>query len=329
MNTTTKPPVLENLIDPKNSKLNFTLFPKGIFAVGTHIPFSDTLASLFDKHIITESKDSVPVFMSGKIRTGGKRCDEDVESLEAVVLDYDKLSDDQLTKLTLKIKNISHIIYTTHRHQEKYGVARVRIIIILSRPVAKAEYKIVHKAITDEIKKELLISVDPSSNTPSQAYYLPSCPAARAVNKFITFNTGTTLDVNQALKNANFCQPKIKTTYAAIKWNDSNLKTILSKCSALNELYHRAIIGTHLGHIERRTLGQLLVSVSMPLDMAVAIYSRLEIFNPHRTLSNLKSIKSPPACKKVADNLELCTGCCENIKKIRGGSPIAFINKPA
>ncbi len=140
MDTTTEQKKSKLSIDPSVTKLAITLFPNGVKGVWRHIRYEYSLGELFNEHIITESKASVPVFIPGAIKAGGHRCTDDVEFLTALVLDYDGLSEDELKKITEYLKEISLNVFSTHRHQLVSGVLRVRIVIVLSRNVTAQEY---------------------------------------------------------------------------------------------------------------------------------------------------------------------------------------------
>jgi hypothetical protein len=328
MPTTKNTQNLNSLIDPRNEKVSVTIFKGGVTDVKNFSIYNGTLAKLFEKHVLTNDKNTIPVFVPGAIRTGGKRCDDDIELLNALVLDYDNLSDDQLQILRNHLKDLSLVIYTTHRHKVIPSISRIRIIILLSRKINKAEYRTIHKQVTEVISKQYSIFVDPSSRTPSQSYYLPSCPDYLQQHKFVIFQIGNVLDVELALRiSKKDGKPNIQ-TLTSVDWKNENLNIVLHNCVAVRELHRIITKDPESKHFQRRTMGQLLMAIKMPIEQSITFFSKYKNFKPEKTSYQLRSLKAAPSCKSIAADHNICNGNCNKIKSIGGGSPVAFITTP-
>jgi hypothetical protein len=169
-------------------------------------------------------------------------------------------------------------------------------------------------------------------NSDSRSFFDPvtnriKVPGELAINSFNLLDPWILDKKNQPLKIAQ----SSKITYSG---HLEDLFEISKKCSALNELLVRAknppIAKNGLDNRSRLRLAQIAKRVGISTDQIISLFSNQPNFNERICRSNINSLSNtmpPPSCKKIAADLGLCDGRCENITSIRSGSPIALLNK--
>ena len=112
-------------------------------------------------------------FIPATFKPGGKRVDNDVESITMLVLDFDagKIGiDDALATVSEYLA----VAYTSFSHSEE--CAKFRLIIFLSTPIPPDLYHAVWTAFVSLFPAG---AVDLSCSNLSRFYYLPACPNER------------------------------------------------------------------------------------------------------------------------------------------------------
>ena len=128
-------------------------------------------------------------------RPAGRRCDADVDKIYLFVGDLDNDRGPTVTQSFIgdRLAGLEYLAHTSYSHStlcEKW-----RVVISLKRPVTASEYPAVFASINNLLDGEL----DPKGKTPSQPYFLPSCPPD-AFDLYAYFHcTGDLLDPDQLL----------------------------------------------------------------------------------------------------------------------------------
>jgi len=114
-----------------------------------------------------------PAWVPGEFKPGGKRCDADLQKLYCFVGDIDNKPGQPQVSLDQgrqALNGYRHILHTTFGNSPDQ--LRYRFVVPFERPVTPAKYR----RIFDHFNGKFGGALDPKGKTPSQPYYLPSCP---------------------------------------------------------------------------------------------------------------------------------------------------------
>lgn len=110
-------------------------------------------------------------FVGGTLK-GGRRISTNVGWRQVITLDADFARADFLTLTDLVLGDCAYLIYSTHKHRP--GKMRVRLVIVLSRPVTPDEYQAIARRIAADIGIDLF---DDTTYQPQRLMYWPSTAA--------------------------------------------------------------------------------------------------------------------------------------------------------
>jgi hypothetical protein len=115
----------------------------------------------------------------------------DVEAVSLLVFDVDHATDDQIDEVRARIGAHRYLVHSTH--SDRPGDRFVRIIIALSRPIARAAWPSFWRAAQQSIAP----MADADCSDAARLYFLPRC--SRDAGYFVQVNEGSPLDVDALL----------------------------------------------------------------------------------------------------------------------------------
>lgn len=169
----------------------------------------DDLSETEKKGKITEhGKMSVGIFAPVTwSETTGARSKSKVQTVHAMVFDFDGLTDEQMQATLSAFNGICHVAYSSFSHKSpaKGGLCAFRIIVPFDEPVQASDY------ITDDRRgvwyaiEQMMPHLDESTKDPSRLWFKPSYRADREGTQFIQmsegpiFNTAALIDAGYAI----------------------------------------------------------------------------------------------------------------------------------
>lgn len=176
-NNITQISIFENAKDKHPSQVGFT---------------KPELVELLTRPDIRDKKDG-PAFSPAVFKEGTTRSNENVLSLNLIVLDVDGGNKEAVIKYCTENK-LSCIIYSTFSNAADCEC--FRIVFELSRPVLPHEWKAAWAAICHKTA----IQADAATRDLARIYYTHSCPASRESEKFVhVIDDGSPVDVDALL----------------------------------------------------------------------------------------------------------------------------------
>ena len=143
---------------------------------------------------IATRKEDVKMFTAAKFKDGSKRCSDNVEAYHALVLDYDEGV--HPLYFAEEYGEYEFCLYSSWNHRfdkannaVDMDILKFRVVLPLKAPVSAEEYK---QAIP--VLKKMFTDADPAGFSPSQAFFLPSCPRERKEHFFAKHNEGEPFD---------------------------------------------------------------------------------------------------------------------------------------
>jgi hypothetical protein len=281
-------------------------------------------------HQIVHTKESVALWNPTNFIDGGTRCINDVNLISLLMLDADHLTNDEAALLHKMLRCFAHVAYTSFNHCADPSEHRLRFAILLSRSVNVIEYQELWRGITPALR----VAIDPTSKNPSQPYYLPACPENRAHLAYINYNTGVRLNVDLALANRLIrSTPQTgalpKSNKAAWQARRSGALSEINKigefCPVVASILREIRESKTCKHLVRRDLARMMNALGIPEAEAVSLYAGQANYCEAKTRRQLQSLRYPPSCKKLAEDHRLCSGECENAKKVNAWSPIFLL----
>ncbi|MDF2873348.1 MAG: hypothetical protein K0R22_31 [Sporomusa sp.] len=137
-----------------------------------------------------ELKD-VGGFVGGTLK-GGRRNSTNTAWRHIITLDADFADPDFTTLVDLLLGNCAYAIYSTHKHRPTKP--RLRLVIVLSRPVTPDEYQAISRRIAADIGIDLF---DDTTYQPHRLMYWPSTSAD--ADFLFEYNDGPWLDPDKIL----------------------------------------------------------------------------------------------------------------------------------
>jgi len=124
----------------------------------------------FDKMIKSQQDELKDVggFVGGTLK-GGRRNSTNTAWRHIITLDADFADPDFTTLVDLLLGNCAYAIYSTHKHRP--AKPRLRLVIVLSRPVTPDEYQAISRRIAADIGIDLF---DDTTYQPHRLMYWPS-----------------------------------------------------------------------------------------------------------------------------------------------------------
>ena len=133
---------------------------------------------------ITEDKDTFAVVL-GKIPSGKSHLDSEVTSIEAIGLDLDGITWEQLEKLCERLNKYEYMLYSTYSHNPP-EVLKLRVIIPLLEPVSPSR----HERYWGTINNITGGLTDPQTKNVARLYYVHSCPKEKKDKVIFHHNKG-------------------------------------------------------------------------------------------------------------------------------------------
>lgn len=157
-------------------------------------PFGGPLERLFgDSHLVRPSKCG-PAFSMVLYKSGSTRAIENVCAVTGVALDFDGVTNVQMTELARRLNGLASVVYSTYRHRLTGSEDnRFRVVLPMSRRMSVSEYPEIWSAVNDRLGG----MADAKSKDPAHLFYLPSCPPERKVTAFIRYRDGEILNPDQ------------------------------------------------------------------------------------------------------------------------------------
>jgi P4 family phage/plasmid primase-like protien len=168
-------------------------------------PFEKSISGLLGRHEINELKEPCPGFALACFKEGGKRCKEDVVAMSGLILDFDKLTEQDAQRVLGSFEGLAHVVCSTFSHLEK-GPDHwcFRVFLACTRSMTPEEF---HR-LWDEIDRQQGHLADRSGRTTCQMFYFPRCPPTRADDALLVFADGAALDVDAFLETCPKSSPK-------------------------------------------------------------------------------------------------------------------------
>lgn len=123
---------------------------------------------------------------------GALRQRHHVEAVTMLAFDFEHMTDDQLAQAVASLGSLRSMVHATH--SDRPGDRCARVVIALSRPVTRDEWKILWRAGTLLLKRP----ADPTGGDVGRIYYMPSRPADSKTYYF-EVRDGRPLDVDALL----------------------------------------------------------------------------------------------------------------------------------
>ncbi len=139
-----------------------------------------------------EDKKMLPCWSLVQYKPGTRRSKHNVESVHALVLDYDSIAETHLGQVLASISGLRYWMHTTYSHKVKNppGVWSCRVIIPLTAPIYAQSWTALYKAIA----KKLPHPPDKACADPSRLFALP-CKDPDGTPAPIFYNEGALLDL--------------------------------------------------------------------------------------------------------------------------------------
>lgn len=155
-------------------------------------------ASSFDDLVLalerdrSASKDGA-AYICGPLAGDGRRCADNVQPVEYLAIDVDRIRADLFPALLVKIQHHNGVWW--HTHSSTPRAPRIRILVALSRPAQRAECIHIGAALAHDLELQFGedIRIDPSTFRPEQPVFVPP------VNASLERLMGEVLDVDALL----------------------------------------------------------------------------------------------------------------------------------
>jgi Virulence-associated protein E len=125
------------------------------------------------------------------IKDGGKRDNDDVETVNALALDLDHHTDADLAAALESVNGQAAVIHSTHSHAPPDGA--YRLVLSVSREMTPAEYRIIRQAVIETTG----LRADPQTKDLARLFALPD--VRTGVSPYFKVMTGAPLDVDGVL----------------------------------------------------------------------------------------------------------------------------------
>lgn len=185
-------------VDPRVFEIDVALFDRATDS--TPKPSRIELGELIGPHIKLQDKKQCPAFAPATFRDGGRRLDEDVEALTAVVLDFDGVTASEWQQILEAAEPFAYGTHSTYSHggtKNGRGDGCYRMILLLSRPLEPTEIKHVRLVIGDRLGH-----LDDWARTmnPSRIWFKPAAPPEKiAQAEGPSFHAGRLISVDEVL----------------------------------------------------------------------------------------------------------------------------------
>ncbi len=182
------------------------------------VHLSSVIASMLQVDDLSETVKKGKTTEHGKMSVGifapvtwsemsGARSKAKVETVHAMVFDFDALTDDQMSATLSAFDGICHIAYSSFSHKSpaKGGLCAFRVIVPFDEPVQAADY------ITDDRRgvwyaiEQMMPHLDESTKDPSRYWFKPSYRVDRDGTQFTRsasgpiFKTSALIDAGYAI----------------------------------------------------------------------------------------------------------------------------------
>jgi len=148
-------------------------------------------------------KFDVPIFCAVKwADKTGSRSITKVESVSAMVFDFDGLTDDQTAETLVAFEGLCHIAYTSYSNKAPYknDLHAFRVIVALDRPVLPEEYADQYKRGMWFALESIFPHLDQATKDPCRFWFMPSYRVDRESDYFAYAEDGAMLLVDQLLE---------------------------------------------------------------------------------------------------------------------------------
>lgn len=124
----------------------------------------------FLEHSLVENKQQAPLFSPVTwINTSDRCIKANVETVNAMVLDFDKINDDELATVLEQLQGLLYVGYSSFSHKTVEDKNCLRIILPVDRAMTQDEFTTVWK-----LMYRILPTMDKSCKDPSRRWFMPS-----------------------------------------------------------------------------------------------------------------------------------------------------------
>jgi len=186
----------------------------------------------------------------------GTRRDENVVSVNLLVLDLDHVRATDLRGILARLAPYQHLVHSTHSHRSPHDIA-LRAVLALTRPVLRAEWAVFYTAAV----RLLDVPHDRQASDPSRIYYLPRVSTEHAARYFRTEGAGVLLDVDEVLASSVAVAPPVVPVVP--------VEDVVGALKALRRTYKAQKDLVKLGIVEAAIDGRELVPQGQGQDPAL------------------------------------------------------------
>ncbi len=144
-------------------------------------------------------KNDVPLFCAVQwADKTGSRSSTKVESVSAMVFDFDEQTDEDTQATLDAFKDVCHIAYSSYSNKAEYkkGLNAFRVIVALSRPIEPQEYADKHRRGFWYAMEQVFPNLDQATKDPCRFWFMPSYRIDREDKAWVSSSDGVVLDVD-------------------------------------------------------------------------------------------------------------------------------------
>lgn len=131
----------------------------------------------------------------------GTRSITKVDTVHAMVFDFDGLTDEVMNATLDAFKPFCHVAYSSFSHKSpvKKGLCAFRVIVPFNKPIPAADYRTEDRRGVWFALESIFPHVDEATKDPSRFWFKPSYRVDRAGTEFVIVNEGYQLDADAVI----------------------------------------------------------------------------------------------------------------------------------